>query len=87
MAHSRSFLANQRARNAIIGAENILITLIEISYISIQNLPQISKHKRKKHNLVTENSQFKIISAIVQLAQIKSKKQIRIRPRKPMGAQ
>ena len=25
MAHSRSFLANQRARNAIVGAENLLI--------------------------------------------------------------
>ena len=27
-AHSRSFLANQKARNAIFGAENLLITLI-----------------------------------------------------------
>ena len=26
MAHSRSFLANQKARNAIVGAENLLIT-------------------------------------------------------------
>ena len=25
MAHSRSFLANQKARNAIVGAENLLI--------------------------------------------------------------
>ena len=25
MAHSRSFLANQNARNAIVGAENLLI--------------------------------------------------------------
>ena len=24
MAHSRSFLANQKARNAIVGAENLL---------------------------------------------------------------
>ena len=25
LAHSRSFLANQKARNAIVGAENLLI--------------------------------------------------------------
>ena len=28
LAHSRSFLANQKARNAIVGAENLLITVI-----------------------------------------------------------
>ena len=28
LAHSRSFLANQKARNAIVGAENLLITII-----------------------------------------------------------
>ena len=26
LAHSQSFLANQKARNAIVGAENLLIT-------------------------------------------------------------
>ena len=26
LAHSRSFLANQKARNAIVGAENLLIS-------------------------------------------------------------
>ena len=30
MAHSRSFLANQKARNAIVGAENLLIKDIPI---------------------------------------------------------
>ena len=30
MAHSRSFLANQKARNAIFGAENLLIANIEV---------------------------------------------------------
>ena len=28
LAHSRSFLANQKARNAIVGAENLLIIII-----------------------------------------------------------
>ena len=27
MAHSRSFLANQKARNAIVGAENLLMVI------------------------------------------------------------
>ena len=30
LAHSRSFLANQKARNAIAGAENLLIKIIQI---------------------------------------------------------
>ena len=31
MAHSRSFLANQKARNAIVGAENLLTHWLAIS--------------------------------------------------------
>ena len=34
LAHSRSFLANQKARNAIVGAENLLIA--QFRYIKIQ---------------------------------------------------
>ena len=34
MAHSQSFLANQKARNAIFGAENLLMINIEIIVIS-----------------------------------------------------
>ena len=30
LAHSQSFLANQKARNAIVGAENLLIKIIQI---------------------------------------------------------
>ena len=30
LAHSRSFLANQKARNAIVGAENLLIKIIQV---------------------------------------------------------
>ena len=30
LAHSRSFLANQKARNAIVGAENLLIIYSEL---------------------------------------------------------
>ena len=32
LAHSRSFLANQKARNAIFGAENLLIKIIQPCY-------------------------------------------------------
>ena len=39
LAHSQSFLANQKARNAIVGAENLLITvtLVLTPYV-FQNL-------------------------------------------------
>ena len=37
MAHSRSFLANQKARNAIVGAENLL------SNVSVQFQKKIRK--------------------------------------------
>ena len=30
LAHSRSFLANQKVRNAIVGAENLLIKIIQV---------------------------------------------------------
>ena len=30
LADSRSFLANQKARNAIVGAENLLIKIIQV---------------------------------------------------------
>ena len=33
LAHSRSFLANQKARNAIVGAENLLIRYIHRSFV------------------------------------------------------
>ena len=38
LAHSRSFLANQKARNAIVGAENLLIFIIMQNWISKQKL-------------------------------------------------
>ena len=31
LTHSRSFLANQKARNAIVGAENLLIQYIDLA--------------------------------------------------------
>ena len=31
LAHSRSFLANQKARNAIVGAENLLMLISKFS--------------------------------------------------------
>ena len=34
LAHSRSFLANQKARNAIVGAENLLIVVKYLNLIS-----------------------------------------------------
>ena len=33
LAHSRSFLANQKARNAIVGAENLLIIIIPLTLV------------------------------------------------------
>ena len=38
LAHSRSFLANQKARNAIVGAENLLI------YFSLQLAGRIDNY-------------------------------------------
>ena len=37
LAHSRSFLANQKARNAIVGAENLLIKIIQVSEVYERN--------------------------------------------------
>ena len=36
LAHSRSFLSNQKARNAIVGAENLLNT-VRLKYKVIEN--------------------------------------------------
>ena len=44
MAHSRSFLANQKARNAIVGAENLLTA-------DSQQL-RISAHRVSRLNLM-----------------------------------
>ena len=41
LAHSRSFLANQKARNAIVGAENLLI--LNISFLSKDIHDQVFK--------------------------------------------
>ena len=38
LAHSRSFLANQKARNAIVGAENLLILFSKFSAPTISFL-------------------------------------------------
>ena len=39
LAHSRSFLANQKARNAIVGAENLLNNIFEAWLLSLPPLP------------------------------------------------
>ena len=39
LAHSRSFLANQKARNAIVGAENLLISS---GFIEVQALGKLT---------------------------------------------
>ena len=36
MAHSRSFLANQKARNAIVGAENLLKAIFSKKKVKIK---------------------------------------------------
>ena len=38
LAHSRSFLANQKARNAIVGAENLLTKVSIITQVIIEIL-------------------------------------------------
>ena len=58
LAHSRSFLANQKARNAIIGAENLLNTLYVQSFQRI-NFPLHSftalEFKAGKDNVTTSS--------------------------------
>ena len=45
LAHSRSFLANQKARNAIVGAENLLIKIIQVyDRYDDANKMQIEQH-------------------------------------------
>ena len=58
LAHSRSFLANQKARNAIFGAENLLISLI----------PKKSKDKTILENLrpiSLLNVDYKILTKVI----------------------
>ena len=43
LAHSRSFLANQKARNAIVGAENLLNSDICLRTLSIPRIEQFSE--------------------------------------------
>ena len=46
LAHSRSFLANQKARNAIVGAENLLMVNIPLDFVS-GNIHQYSLRLRR----------------------------------------
>ena len=46
MAHSRSFLANQKARNAIVGAENLLHYQKFESYAS--PIPHVNQMEQKR---------------------------------------
>ena len=43
LAHSRSFLANQKARNAIVGAENLLNIYILLTSDVLTNEKKIKK--------------------------------------------
>ena len=50
MSHSRSFLANQKARNAIFGAENLLMVISKFSAPNIA-LPNIAFLASLTHHL------------------------------------
>ena len=52
LAHSRSFIANQKARNAIVGAENLLKIYIIACYEQDICLVQASKRKLKSNRVI-----------------------------------
>ena len=47
LVHSRSFLANQKARNAIVRAENLLISHTCIPWLHWDTLQQLNEHSGK----------------------------------------
>ena len=59
MAHSRSFLANQKARNAIVGAENLLKTdsrkLMFLTFLTSERFYNIYRlfNMYKRHKFTT----------------------------------
>ena len=61
MAHSRSFLANQKARNAIVGAENLLKELIALlTNVSIFSFSNRFTENRSLLKLVCSPGKTKI---------------------------
>ena len=54
LAHSQSFLANQKARNAIVRAENLLIIKYPIAWDAVLCL-QIGLSSEKLRNLYMHN--------------------------------
>ena len=54
LAHSRSFLANQKARNAIVGAENLLTILIDPK-------PHIHVKNPLSENMSTRLRMYKVL--------------------------
>ena len=42
LAHSRSFLANQKARKAIVGAENLLISIERLVHVGMQHVGNLT---------------------------------------------
>ena len=57
LAHSQSFLANQKARNAIVGAENLLISDIPQKLENIRSRDALRPIARERKDLMDYKSQ------------------------------
>ena len=56
LAHSRSFLANQKARNAIVGAENLLI---QINSYGNNKYKYRYREKKKRSNTILDDKNLR----------------------------
>ena len=56
LGHSRSFLANQKARNAIVGAENLLIDHIRILGIGLERAMRGNIIKKRSNTFAFETT-------------------------------
>ena len=63
LAHSRSFLANQKARNAIVGAENLLISDIpQFQLGNIRSRDAFRPIARKQKDLMDYNGSYTMMA-------------------------
>ena len=59
LAHSRSVLANQKARNAIVGAENLLIKIIQVSEVYERN-DGTNKMQIEQHRVILQTVPYSV---------------------------
>ena len=69
LAHSRSFLANKKATNAIVGAENLLIVTITVSVIAPFLINSVLKFYFEQS--VVSQKEISALSQISSLSRIK----------------